>query len=382
MLKTVFADKKASATGIIKRSTLFPNVDNFEMVYSGPHIFVSNPLYKTPREICIEKADYDIIDHTLTPENFIARTNYTPNLNIENFPEIIRGFKIDSKDTLGNDLYDRWIDYYKVGFRKMLSQAGERTLTVSILPIKSTHTNGVISIIFKKTDLLVELAALSSSLILDFFIKTVGASNLTDSRLAAFPLGVDEKYRSQLFNRTLQLNCLNKYYAPLWEECWQADFKEDIWSKQDARLKSFNNLTSNWNWSIPLRNWFERRQALVEIDVITAMALGLTLDELILVYNFQFPVLQQNEDDTWYDTKGNIVFTCSKGLVGVGLERPVWETIRNLKVGETYDHTINKSELYKDKVITYHAPFDKTDRVEDYKVAWEHFEKIFKDKKD
>jgi hypothetical protein len=367
-------------SGTIKRNTLIPNIAKYEMIYSGPHFFVSNPLYKTPREICIEKADYDTIDHTQTNEDFIARTNYTPNLNSENFPELIRGFKTGSKDNLGNDLYDRWIDYYKVGFRKMLSQAGERTLTVAVLPSKSTHTNGVISTIFKDSNNLIELAAVASSIVLDFFIKTVGASNLTDSRLSAFPLGVEEKYKLQLFNRTLQLNCLNKYYAPFWEESWQADFKADNWSKQDSRLKPFSTLTPNWQWSTPLRNWFERRQALVEIDVITAMALGLTLEELILIYNVQFPVLQQNEDDTWYDTKGNIVFTCSKGLVGVGLDRPVWETIRHLKAGETYEHTITKSELYHGKKITYQAPFDKCDRVEDYKVAWGHFEKIFKDK--
>jgi hypothetical protein len=365
-------------SGTIKRNTLIPNIAKYEMIYSGPHFFVSNPLYKTPREICIEKADYDTIDHTQTNEDFIARTNYTPNLNSENFPELIRGFKTGSKDNLGNDLYDRWIDYYKVGFRKMLSQAGERTLTVAVLPSKSTHTNGVISTIFKDSNNLIELAAVASSIVLDFFIKTVGASNLTDSRLSAFPLGVEEKFKLQLFNRTLQLNCLNKYYAPLWEESWQEDFKADNWSKQDERLKPFNTLTPKWQWSTPLRNWFERRQALVEIDVITAMALSLTLEELILIYNVQFPVLQQNEDDTWYDTKGNIVFTCSKGLVGVGLDRPVWETIRHLKAGENFEHTITKSELYKGKKITYHAPFDKCDRVEDYKVAWEWFEEVFR----
>jgi hypothetical protein len=58
----------------------------------------------------------------------------------------------------------------------------------------------------------------------------------------------------------------------------------------------------------------------------------------------------------------------------------VWETIRHLKAGETYEHTITKSELYHGKKVTYHAPFDKCDRVEDYKVAWGHFEGIFKEK--
>jgi hypothetical protein len=176
------------------------------------------------------------------------------------------------------------------------------------------------------------------------------------------------------------LNCLNKYYSSLWEECWNINYLNEGWSKLDSRLKEFNTLNAKWQWSIPLRNYFERRQALVEIDIIIAMALGLTLEELILIYNVQFPVLQQNEDDTWYDTKGNIVFTCSKGLVGVGVDRPVWEQIRNSKAGETYEHTITKSELYQGKKITYYAPFDKCDRVEDYKTAWKHFEQIFKDK--
>ena len=367
--------------GIIKRVTQVPDLEEFQLIYSGPHIYVSNPLYKTPREKCRLNSDYDVIDHTLTSEAFIARTNYIPNLNIESFPSLIKGFTTGEIDADGNELYDRWIDYHKVGFRKMLSQAGERTLNPGILLPKTTHTNGIISVIFKEERNLVELAAISSSIVLDFFIKTVGASNLTDSRLSAFPLGIDERFKFQLFNRTLQLNCLNKYYAPLWEQNYNQVFSQDQWSKNDPRLKSFSTLTKEWQWSTALRNWFERRQALVEIDVITAMALGLILEELILIYNAQFPVMQQNEDDTWYDQKGNIVFTCSKGLVGVGVDRPVWEQIQQLQAGQTYEHTITKSELYYGKQITYYAPFEKCDRVEDYRVAWEHFEKVFnKDK--
>jgi hypothetical protein len=369
----------------IKRFTHFPEIEQYEMIYSGPHFYVSNPIYKTPKEICTEKAHYDIISLNFINEDFVARTNYVPNQNPQAFPSRINGFKTGEKDYSGNDVYDNWIDYYKVGFRKMLSQAGERTLTSAIMPPKTSHIFGLISIIFKDTSLLVEIQAISSSVILDFFIKTVGASNLTDSRLSAFPLGIEAKYKPQLFSRTLQLNCLNKYYTPLWEESWQDAFAQDQWSKPDGRLKPFGTLTPTWQWSTPLRNWYERRLALVEIDVITAMALGLTLDELILIYNVQFPVLQQNEDDTWYDQKGNIIFTCSKGLNGVGIDRPEWEKIsqeinpmqRKLTVGETYTHTITKSELYQGQQITYYAPFDKCDRVEDYKVAWAWFEKVF-----
>ena len=51
------------------------------------------------------------------------------------------------------------------------------------------------------------------------------------------------------------------------------------------------------------------------------MALGLTLDELVVLYRVQFPVMRQYETDTWYDREGRIVFTSSKGLPGVGLPR-------------------------------------------------------------
>lgn len=356
----------------IERETKYPDVESFEMVYSGPHLFVGNPMYKTPRSICIEKADYDIIDFTKIDANFTARTNYTPQKVTAGYASTIKGFQ--QKD----GSYDNWLDYYKVAFRKMLNQAGERTLSGAIIPPKSSHVNGLISLIFKKTSSLIELTGLNSSLLMDFYLKTLGKSNLYDETIKNFPLGIEDRFKTSLFSRTLQLNCLNKYYAPLWEEMFQESYKEEEWSREDSRLKPFNTLAKEWTWETPLRNYFERRMALVEIDVITAMALNLTLEELILMYNIQFPVLQQNEDDTWYDTTGNIVFTCSKGLVGVGLDRADWDKIKELEAGETYEHTITKSELYLGEKVIYHAPFTKCDRVEDYKIAWTHFEKKFK----
>lgn len=347
----------------IKNGLKTADINNYELILSGPHFFVSNPIYKNPRNAQRSNKDYDVVDLTVINEEFTQTTNYLPEGNF--FTNDNVGFKT-------------WLESPKVAFSKMLWLGGERTLQPSLIVGKTSHTNGVISVSFEEKSSLIELTGISSSVPFDFYIKTLAKDNLYPDTIVNLPLGIDKKYKPQLFNRTLQLNCLNKYYAPLWEESWQEDFKADTWSKQNARLKPFSTLTPYWQWSTPLRNWFERRQALVEIDVITAMALGLTLEELILIYNVQFPVLQQNEDDTWYDTKGNIVFTCSKGLVGVGVDRPVWETIRHLKAGETYEHTITKSELYKGKKITYHAPFDKCDRVEDYKLAWGHFEREFK----
>ena len=220
---------------------------------------------------------------------------------------------------------------------------------------------------------------------MDFFIKTIGRAGFYANDVKFIPIGIEDKFYEKLSVRVMILNCVISNYKDLWEEQFNKIWASDNWSDSDSRLKPFNSLQKTWSSITPLRNMFERRKALVEIDVIIAMALSINLDELVLMFRTQFPVLEQNENDTWYDQKGNIVFTIGKGLTGVGLDRPEWEKIteevnpmqRKLKDGDTYIHTIKKSELYLDQQITYYAPFDKCDRVEDYKMAWAHFEKIF-----
>ena len=359
--------------GNIVRNTHYPDISTFGMIYSGPHLHVSNPMYKSPKAICKLRSDYNTIDLSLVNEDFIARTNYMP-LHVDSgYLDTVSGFAIGN-DAKGNIVYDSWYSYYKLGFRKMVWDGGERTLTGAILLPRASHVHGVISVTFKDESKLVEATALCSSVLLDFFVKSLGVDNLTDSRIKGFPLGVTHKYHYALVVRALLLNCVNKYYAPLWATQWQDCFQGQTWSQEDVRLKPFSSLGSEWQPNTPLRNWFERRQALVEIDVLSAQALGLTLAELELLYLVQFPVLQQNEDDTWYDQRGNIVFTCSKGLNGVGIDRGDWENIRDFKAGETYEHTITKSELYQGQKVTYYAPFAKCDRIDDYRVAWAQFE--------
>lgn len=110
---------------------------------------------------------------------------------MEEYKNLINGFDVgQSKD--GDFTFECWMDYYKVGFRKMLSQAGERTLICALLPRKSAHINGVISVAFRNGDYSVDMTALCSSLVLDFYIKTVGASNLMPMRMRMLPLGIDK----------------------------------------------------------------------------------------------------------------------------------------------------------------------------------------------
>ena len=376
-------ETEAVNSGIIRRETFYPNIDNYEMVYNGPQFFVNNPCYKNPREECKLNSDYDVVDLMNVGQDYASRSNYRPMLNLIDYKKLIPGFEC-GKDDDGNPIYDNWIDYYKVGFRKMLAISGERSLICAVLQRRTAHIHGVISTSFRSGYDSVDMAALCSSAAMDAYIKVMASQNLTSIRIKAFPLGVDEKYNIALRSRTLILNCLTKYYADLWQELWQDEYKAEQWSIDDPRLKPFDTLTREWQWATPLRNYFERRQALVEIDVIAAMALGLSLKDLEMIYSIQFPVLQQNEGDTWYDQKGHIVFTCSKGLTGVGCDRREWNAICGTVSadgnsydgnGEPYTHTIDpkKSELYGGQQVTYYPPYTRSDRIADYRRAWAFF---------
>lgn len=74
------------------------------------------------------------------------------------------------------------------------------------------------------------------------------------------------------------------------------------------------------------------------------------------------------------------MFTCSKGLTGVGFSRPEWNDIKNMKSG-TVERTITDDTLPGgpvERTITYEAPFDRCDREKDYEIAWAEFERRFK----
>ena len=178
------------------------------------------------------------------------------------------------------------------------------------------------------------------------------------------------------------MNSITTHYAELWGKCWKENFKTDCWAKPDPRLSNdhFKNLTPKWNRNIALRTDYKRRQALVEIDVLASMALGLTLDELKTIYRVQFPILRQYESDTWYDQTGRIIFTCNKGLTGLGFSRPEWNEIKDIKTG-TVERTITDNTLpggQGERTIVYEAPFDRCDREKDYETAWAEFERRFK----
>jgi hypothetical protein len=363
---------------------------------------MANPFAQTPKAICSTHHAYDGLDLDTLPDDYLPRTNYRSMADRAEYTR--RTPKVNWVEA-GETRAKPVTAYFRYVQRRRINVSMERTLISAIAPLGVAHIHPVLSLAFKNPLSLVAFTGLSHSLIYDFFVKSTGLGDLYDSTLSRLPY-LEEP---GALIRTAALNCLTIHYAPLWAQIFTTSFAAQSWSQPgNQRLPQdfFGALTPQWQRASALRTEYARRMALVEIDVLVAQALGLTLDGLLLIYRVQFPVMQQYERDTWYDAAGRIVFTVSKGMVSVGLPRRVsrrdpqitiayphggqktgayrWDDIRQLQEGgELPDGTVISHTVLNDTLPTgpfqqerrYTAPFALANREEDYRLAWAFFEK-------
>lgn len=400
----MFDETSAKRQGIIQRKTLFP-ISMDEQVLSGPHISLGNPLFKTPRRKCKLNSDYDPIDLNRIPDNYWPRTNYSPSTNQrKRFESMIPLVPWKKKDEF--DLVFRMTNHYRMLHRHMVGPELERTLVATLIPPATSHIFTNVSTVFRYDSMLLDFLGICLSLPTDFLIKSTGMGHIDVSLLDKIPMpNFKSRLRTALHVRTLGLSCLTDQYSAFWKSTYNDAFRTEVWTCNEKRIsiEFFEMLTPFWTRDCSLRADYDRRQALVEIDVIVAMALGLSLDDLRTIYRIQFPVMRHYENATYYDIKGRIVFTASKGLVGVGLPRKAkqgddvwglvtperhesdislgWEDIKDLKEGvvtrRILDDTVPNGPI--ERTIEYHAPFDRCDRETDYEIAWNAFEERFRE---
>lgn len=400
-----------------------------DWVLSGPHFFLANPLNKTPRSVCTEKGHYDTIDLETIPNDYLPRTNYRPMADRAEYarrtptvswqePEAItlpwaqltpeeqttHAAQVGQSVTVQRMRAKKVTEYFRHINRRDVSPSSERTMIPAIIAPGYGHILTVFSSTFKNTNDLIDFSTACASIPIDFFVKSAGKGHILADVLNMIPCLSFSKPNAWV--RYLALNSLNTIYAPLWSKVFVPAFAQQSWSQPDnPRLPQafFANLTPVWQRHCALRSDYARRMALVEIDVLVAQTLGLTLEELILIYRVQFPVMQGYERDTWYDINGRIVFTNSKGLVGVGLPRKATRTTPKCRIetpdGRVREGTFGWEDLYKDgqslvpdgTVVTqwveddtlptgkylkerrWTAPFALANREEDYKIAWAFF---------
>lgn len=359
----------------IVHSVGFPNSSQ-DTILSAPNIYVGNPLYQSVGSKARSHRDYLPIDLNLAPNSCAPRTIFKPNPDRKTYNSAL------PKSSLKVGMLHS--DFPRLAFRRRIGPHGERTLISAIIPAHWAHVHALASVSFLNQAELIEAAAISCSIPIDFLVKASGRGDIITETIHSFPYA---RLSATASHRILRLNALTEAYASIWDQIHSKAVPMP-WSCPDPRLSLEGPVEGpvTWDRTVGLRTEFARRMALVEIDVLVAQALGLTLDQLIEIYRIYFPVLQENEAGTWYDQNGRIVWTCSKGLPGVGWlddrgkspGRAAWEKILADNPAELTCTAIDDTMPGGPRTVTRHfvGPFTQCDRIEDYRRAWAHFERL------
>ena len=164
----------AQRKGTIRRETRFPS-NPAELVLSGPHFSVGNPLNKTPRERCDKNSDYDCLDLTTLPDDYLPRTNYTRACSEDEYAR--RTPKVTWTEC-GETEPRPVTKYCRVANRAMVNPSWSRTLSTALVPNDIASINSVLATAFREQLHCIDFFAMSVSIIHDFYIKTMGATNL------------------------------------------------------------------------------------------------------------------------------------------------------------------------------------------------------------
>lgn len=304
-----------------------------DVILQGPHFSVASPFAKQPNPTMKNNLDWTELDLEALPEDFIPRTSYQPN-----------------RDMNYDQDYDFWMDggsassarqYFRIVWRSMAAKTGVRTLYPTIIPPGAAHVHAVRSGGGLTASALLLLLGSLSTIESDFQIRTSVGSEISATAIAQLPtIFTDKAHSSRVVARVARSVCLTSAYAPLWEDA----------------------MGEPWSPSSPARIALERRQLMVELDALAALSLGLTADELCIIYRTQFPVLRGYEQDDLYDANG----------------RKVPKEMSKLyrKVGESGMESADLLWTHPQSHVEYRYefPFRSFDREEDMRAAYARFE--------
>lgn len=324
------------------------------VILQGPHIFVAEPFFKSPNKTMSSNKDWSQVDYeTLDPEA-IPTTSYKPSGDTSLYDASYTHWGEDRQPARAK---------YRIAWRNMAPNKNERTLAPAIIPPGAAHIHGISSASANHS--LSLLAGYAASMLADFVVRSSPKSTISSSTFSRLPWSASI-YSDDISARALQLNAVTLAY----EDLWRAEFPQNAhnWAGGvDYPGRTPLRITRGaWTPDVVLRRASDRRQALVEIDALVALSLGLSADELCTIYRTQFAVLYGHDRKGYvYDANGRLV---------PNEVLKVWRQKREAVSEDERTATNASGNTY-----TYELPFRRLDREADMRQAYAHFEKLLKD---
>ncbi|MBO3735469.1 class I SAM-dependent DNA methyltransferase [Glycomyces niveus] len=346
----------ASQAGIISwKSTAISEWN--ELILQGPHLGIGAALSKQPNIPCRSKADYSSWDLTRLDPNTVPNSNYVRACGEDVFERSKDRWVIGSENSPSRP----YTDFYRVAWRVMINIKSERSLYAALIPRGPSHIDNVNSMALKDDLTTALTAGYWSSIPLDYMLRITGSSHFRIGNAKNYPApDANHLLTPELLLRTLRLNCLTSVYSSLWGDLYESNWNSIAWAHEWPMRKELGQVNPNWEYSIPLRTEYERRAALVEIDALVAVMLGMTADQLEAIYLARYPVLSGREDQTWFDAHGRKI--CGDTKAG--------------GFGQTKEDFIQLQAHLNDGApppAGYSPPFYKADRVAEMTAAHAEF---------
>jgi hypothetical protein len=126
----------------------------------------------------------------------------------------------------------------------------------------------------------------------------------------------------------------------------------------------------HWERKSALLSDLGRRQAVLELDVLVALALGIDLEELNTIYHHYFSTFRKYDESDEFDVNGQRLpnyVRQSPGRAEMREARAAWDGTSAITIAwysEPFGKTITK---------TFQPPFFHVDRIEDYRTAYRVF---------
>ncbi|MFG6300133.1 MULTISPECIES: hypothetical protein [Streptomyces] len=366
-----------------------------DAILKGPQIGLANPLFKQPSQGGGEVLG---LNHLVIPDDAVPETEYVRVTTPERYAEkqdqwldkaglarlrvseeaavearrVLAEARGVPQDEIDADDVDRYFvgrstraytRFYRWAWREFIAPDTERSLYSAIVPPGAAHIHAVRSGYLGDSRLTALTAGFWAAIPVDYLLRTTRLRHLDVAPAGRMP-APDPKHplASALLLRTLRLNCLTKHYAALWSELYDPTWPGyESWAREWPQLEPLHEVGPEWTRASALRTERARRAALVELDALVAVWLGVDADALVAMYKARFPIMQDFDAVTWFDAKGHRI-AGSRHTYGHGQTKEHYEQLRAHLAGER-----------KDPPDGYTPPFYKANREAEMREAHAHF---------